>query len=285
MDQRYSAATDILGARRSAERWLARFAPVLEIGTESPQERLRTVQTLQKDGERVLVELSAWATQDDQVLLTTVREALAHLKSVEEPLKLTLQGNTGAVNLTDLRAKIAEASARTELGMGAVVPERLELLLAKGSWGAAGGIAGFALFWNAFTFIHATFMIGGMWKAFGPLALLLLAFYSLFFGVGFMMARAAVDAASREELQLLGTTLTIRKTLGRWVRETVISLGPQSRARLDVPTMRQKGSRTMVIVINDTEGKSHQFGLGVPEHLKQDIVRQLNAYLAGQTAL
>ncbi|MBB6052549.1 hypothetical protein [Armatimonas rosea] len=284
MDQRYSAATDILGARRQAEGWLTRFAPVLEIGTESPQERLKTVQALQKDGERVLVELSAWATQDDQVLLTTVREALAHLKSVEEPLKRTLQGSSGTVNLTDLRSKIAEAAARTELGSTAVVPEKVELALAPGSLAAAGGMGLFSLAWLSFTTFHATLMIGGMWKAFGPVALFLLAFYSLFFGVGFMMARGALEIASSENLELFGRTLVLRKKLGFWVRERRIELGPQSRVSLEVPTLRQKGSRAMALSVNDLQGKQHQFGLGAPEHLKSDYVRQLNASLAAQGA-
>lgn len=284
MEQRYTKATSALAARSSTERWLARFAPILELGTETPAERLRTIQALRKDGEPVLVELSAWATEDDQVLLTTLREALAHLKTAEETLKTTLVPATSTVSLTDLRAKIAEAAARTELGGTEAVPTKVELALTPGSLAAAGGMGLFSVAWLSFTTFHATLMIGGMWKAFGPGALFLLAFYSLFFGVGFAMAKGALDAASSESLELLGTTLIVRKKLGPWLREKRIELGPQSRVGLAVPNIRQKGSRAMALAVNDVHGKNHQFGVGAAEHLKSGYVSQLNAYLAAQGA-
>lgn len=280
MTQRYSDSTSLLAARSGAERWLARFAPVLEISDEAPASRLKTLQALRKEGEPLLIELSAWASDEDQTLLTTLREALEHVKDAETVVRAQVAGTSAPLDLNALREKIAEAAARTELGESVLTPQRLVLALSRGSWGAAGGIAAFALFWNGFTLVHATFMIGGMWRAFGPLALFLLLFYSLFFGAGFVMAKAALDAASQEEVRIEGSTVTVRKTLGRWVREKVFSVGPQSRAGLELPTTRAKGSRAMALVLNDTEGKTHQFGVGAPEHLKSDYVRQLNSYLS-----
>ncbi|WP_309709627.1 hypothetical protein [Armatimonas sp.] len=280
--QHYSEPTSRLSARSNAERWLTRFAPLLETPLDSSSETLRQLKELRKEGEKCIPELSAWATEDDQILLTTLRDALEHLKAKEASLRPQLSESGGALNLTELRAKLAEASARQELGETPLVPQELELLLTGGNLAAAAGTGFFALFWNGFTLVHATFMIGGMWKAFGPVALFLLAFYALFFGVGFTMVKAALDAASKEELLLRGTTLTIRKTLGLWVREKVLELGPQSRAGLDLPLMRAKGSRTMAITINDAQGRTHQCGAVAPEHLKSDYVRQLNAYLVAQ---
>jgi hypothetical protein len=278
--QHYSEPTSRLSARSNAERWLTRFAPFLETSLEPDVETLRQLKELRQEGEKCIPELSAWATEDDQILLATLRDALNHLKAKEASLRPQLSESGGALNLTELRSKIAEASARQELGETEVVPKSLELLLTGGNLVAAAGIGMFGLFWNSFTLVHATFMIGGMWKAFGPMALFLLAFYSLFFGVGFMMAKNALDTASKEELLLQEGTLTIRKTLGFWVRAKKIVLGPQSRVGLEVPQVRQKGSRAMVITVNDAEGKSHQFGLTAPEHLKSEYVRQLNAILA-----
>jgi hypothetical protein len=40
----------------------------------------------------------------------------------------------------------------------------------------------------------------------------------------------------------------------------------------------------MALVVNDAQGKTHQFGVGAAEHLKSGYVSQLNAYLAAQVA-
>ena len=281
MEQNYSDPTQRLSARKSAERWLTCFAPLLDAPLEPGAETTQQLKSLIKEGEKCIPELSAWATEDDQILLATLRDAVAHLKQKEESLRPSPLSATGSLDLHALREKLAEASARQELGEAAsVVPKELTLLLSGGNKAAAAGLGGFALFWNGFTLVHATFMIGGFWRAAGPIALFLLAFYALFFGAGFMMVKAALDAASKEELLLCGSTLTVRKTLGAWVREQMIELGPQSRAGLELPSMRQKGSRAMAISLNDAQGKTYQFGVGAPEHLKSDYVRQLNAALA-----
>ncbi len=279
--QHYSDPTSRLSVRSNAERWLTRFAPLLETPLASHPEALSELKVLIKEGEKLVPELSAWATEEDQVLLNTLRDALAHVKTTEESLRPRLAEKK--LNLVELRAKLAEASARQELGETMLVPKELDLLLTSGNLAVAAGTGFFALFWNGFTLVHATFMIGGMWKAFGPVALLLLAFYSLFFGAGFVMAKTAVDAASKEELLLRGRTLTIRKTLGLWVREKVIKLGPRSRAGLVLPLVRNNGSRAMALSINDAQERSHQFGISAPEHLKSEYIKQLNAALEAQS--
>jgi hypothetical protein len=282
MQQNFTNDTEAQAARSNAERWIARFAPLIETPIEPTTEGLRKIQTLQREGEARLSELSPYGTEDDQMLLATLRDALSHLKLTEETLRPKLAERAGSVNLVDLRAKIAEASARQELG--ALTPENLELELSQGSLGAAAGMLLFSFVWLSFTSVHATFMIGGMWKAFGPVALFLLAFYSLFFGAGFLMLKGALEIASKEGVSLHGNTLVISKKLGPWVRTKQIVLGPQSRASLEIPNLRQNGSRAMAITVNDSAGKSHQFGVGAIEHLKKDVVKKLNRYLANLSA-
>ena len=50
----------------------------------------------------------------------------------------------------------------------------------------------FALVWNGFITVHAFVMLGAVWKTKPVMLLPLLAFYSIFFGVGFWMARITV---------------------------------------------------------------------------------------------
>jgi len=272
-----------------AQRWLARFAPLLDrdplASVAVLKQQLTVAETLKRESGRTVAELSAWATDDDQTLLLTLREAVAQLDSLTEGVRrrvgeLTPGDPAGTVNLAALRAKLAESAARTELGETSTIPERVELLLSGGNLAAAALLAGFSLFWNGFTLVHAVMFIGGFWQVIGAFALFFLLFYSLFFGAGFAMAKQALDSASKESLLLEERTLLIRKTLGGWVREKRIELGPESRVGLDLPTVRAKGSRAMALTINAADGKQHQFGVGLPEHLKSDYVKKLNYYLA-----
>jgi hypothetical protein len=93
----------------------------------------------------------------------------------------------------------------------------------------------------------------------GPVALFLLLFYAIFFGVGFAMIWATIDALSVEEIELTGRSLVIKKTIGKWVRTNVIELDPETRAVVGVAQTgirsENKNVPQRAVLMTDAKGK------------------------------
>lgn len=291
-------------ATERAHRWLARFAPFLyDIPATTAGEcrdLIARVRTLRDEGTPLLIALSAQeeASPDDASLTATLREAIPQLDGIEEDLRRRLArlapgDPDGVVDLGALREKMAERAAREELGetLGVETPGRMEGVLSHGNWVAAGGALIFGTGWTAFTLFHATLMIGGMWKAFGPPALLMLLFYSIFFAVGFGMLYGAAETASKQNFTLDGRTLTVTKTLGAWVRTQTWTLAPATRAEIvdtsvtqlaNGITIRSGGNRsgpTPMIVMRDVAGKEVRLGAGMTPQERIALCERLNAHL------
>ncbi|HMS56937.1 MAG TPA: hypothetical protein PKA27_16215 [Fimbriimonadaceae bacterium] len=274
--------------RDLAESWLARFAPLLlEDPARSQNElesQLRLIGELRNSAPELRSRLLNTTGAD---LLTTIDRASAQLESLEDDLRLRLgkvaPGHPESrPDLEKLNERLAERMAKQELGLPTANESRLDLKLSSGSIAAAGFTGLFGLGWTAFTTVHCIFMIGGMWKAFGPIALALLLFYSIFFAVGFAMLGAAFSALWSESVALEGEEFVIRRTLGPWVREKRHILGPESVASLedDASGFRSNNSRSRrVVSVLDANGNAITFGSNANEVHRQMAVEKINEYL------
>ncbi|HLO99030.1 MAG TPA: hypothetical protein VK171_10585, partial [Fimbriimonas sp.] len=262
--------------RDEANAWLARFAPLVmpdaALSITGAEKQLATAQTLRAEADELVARLGALSAPHDIELSDTVTSAVSHLPALESELRARLSGNQ--IDLDKLQARLAEREAKQELGLptGYQNPAILQLMTSPRNVVAAGGIGVFALGWNAFTLFHATLMIGGMYKAFGPVALFMLLFYSIFFGAGFFMAYATIDALSEETIDLQGHTLTVRKSLGKWIRTKTIELDPQTQAVVGTASMGFSNSNNKkpqrAILMTDSKGKEVSIGVGATEELK-----------------
>ncbi|GAB4453003.1 MAG: hypothetical protein OHK0029_04930 [Armatimonadaceae bacterium] len=283
-------------ARDAARRYLARFSPLLyALQSDDAGEVRSALETLREleQGEReALANLEAHAEPQDAELVTTLRDAITQSHVVEEQLRRRLAflepgDQDGIVDLQEFRNRLATVAARQEVAeatseiLTMPAERRLEILLSKGGWAAALGMGIFAFGWLSFTTFHAIFMIGGMFKAFGWGALLMLGFYSIFFAVGGGMAWSAVEAASEETLSIEGDELRIRKQLGGWVREKQYTLGPQSRAGIALVTTNNNRSNIaqQEIAMVDANGSEFRFGRNCPAHMKQEYVDRINNHV------
>lgn len=278
-----------------ANSWVARFAPLImedEPLTEADvRKRIDVVRQLRGVGPALRDRLTSVGGPGEQELTSTLGEALEQLDSVERDLRVRLgrlaPGDpTGIVNLDALQDKLAERAARHEVGMmtDLAQPSQLELKISPGSKAAATGIGIFALGWNAFTAVHATFMIGGMFSAFGWPALGLLAFYAIFFAAGGAMAVAALNAASTEEIRIDGMDLSVIRRLGKWERKKIYRLGPESRAEIGMASSgfnsgnNRSGPRP-AIIIPDGEGNQVTLGTSATDMQRNAAIAKINAYL------
>ena len=286
-------------ARDGANRWLARFAPLLDDREHSSADecrrRLDLIDELRTEGDPALSTLEARAEGEDAALLTTLRDAVGQIDGLEADLKrrlgLLAPGDPeGLVDLDALRARLAEAAARRELGapplLGTAAPARLDLPLSAPNWAAGGFMGIFSLGWLSFTTFHAFLMIGGIASTgIGWGALALLPFYGIFWAVGLGMAATALQSASSESLTLEGDTLVVRRRLGPWTRERRTTLGPDSRAYLTSPGVfasRSGPDRAAVapeIAVQDAQGREVRFGRGCPPHQQEQVIARLNQHL------
>lgn len=285
-------------AREAANGWLSRLSPLLERAAPSHvaecRKRVALVEALRPDGEKALAGLQQQASQKDAALLQTLRQALGELDGIESDLRRRLAALApgdpeGEVDLEAMRAKLADAAARREvtqiagpLGVsqtsGPLPP--LVLHVSDPEWGGALMMGIFSLGWNAFTTFHAAMMIGGIAKAFGPGALALLLFYSIFWFVGFTMGASAVQSASSEELALNGPEMTLTRKLGpfRWKRQ--YRLGPESKVYLNTPSVTKgRNGPTSEMAVRDANGKLVRFGSGRPRPEQPMLRDQINTYL------
>jgi hypothetical protein len=280
-------------AREGAHRWLARFAPLLDVpaglSAADCRRRLELATELRGTSAPVLTALEGQAGAADAELLTTLREAAGQLDGVEgdlrERLGLLAPGDpAGIVDLTKIRARLAERAARSELEE--VVPSatgvrelRLEADTSSGNVAGAIMLGIFAFGWLSFTTVHACFMIGGMAAAFGWMALGLLGFYAIFFAAGFAMAWGAIKTASKERIALDGRQFTLTRHFGLWTWQNTYEMGPNSRAYVVEPSMRQEGSTAKEIAVRTAEGKEVRFANGLAHYEQERLIERLNEYL------
>jgi hypothetical protein len=284
-------------AVEAANRWLARFSPVLDgtdtLGADQTRQRVQLISDLRPDGQSALQNLLAQATQSDTELVATLRSSLNELDALETDLRRRLAALSpgdpaGVVDLGALQAKLAEKAAEREVSSWApgdtLVTPTLELKTSPPNWGAALFSGLFSLGWTSFTTIHAFFFIGGFWHVMGPFALLFLLFYSIFWAVGLAMGAAAVLSACSESISLDGRRLTVRRSLFgfEWKRDYTIPVG--NRARVTAAATRAPSENTpafngMVVAIRDEAGREIKLASGRPSDEQHRLVTKLNEYL------
>ncbi len=287
---------DLQADRDQANRWLARFAPLVRgmdtLSAKYCRSRLEALELLRPGVALGLASLRASHETEDGELLTTLESAEVQLDMIETSLKRRLASLSpgdpeGMVDLASLRKDLAEVAARHEVEEAVGVeprPQRLELRISNGNLAAAGFMGLFSVGWLSFTTVHAIFMIGGMMRAFGPLALLLLGFYALFFAVGIGMGAAAVASACREEIELDGRSLSIRRSLlgFSWVKEYTLAANASIRQEQSTQ-MRQQGAATKnkVLVVETAPGSQVKFGAGCSPERQREHLKRINEYLKG----
>ena len=280
-----------------ANAWVAKFAPlVMDEGflTETElQHRLAVINELKIEAPLVQVGISNPTSDEGRELSNTVHSALGQLGSIEEDIRRQLSkvapGNPdGRVDLDALQERLDVRAARQEVGLptGQVIPAVLTERTSAGNIPAAIGAFIFGSGWTGFTAFHAYFMIGGLIKAIGFAALLLLLFYAIFFAVGFAMFAAAFASASTETLEINGLSMTITQKFGPFVRTRRATLTPKTRAEVAVPQTSQftQNRRTFSesVVIQDEKGKQFSFGTSMPAGMRDELVSRINAYIGAQ---
>ncbi len=288
-------------AEESARQWLARFAPyVYALTVENADDCRAQIERLRGLAVEAGPLVRALETDPtaDPALLGTLRQAISTLGGIEDDLRRKLAklapGDPAAlVDLDDLRERLAERAAREELGetSGVEVPTRWNQRLSPASPAAAVGLFVFGTGWNAFTAVHATFMIGGMASQFGWPAYIMLLFYAIFFGAGFSMWAGAVESGSRQEVEMDGNRLTLVKTLGPWVRrktwdldpkEPVVSLDPMEALQSGGMTFTGPGKRLGgAVVAIDVSGNEVRLGTGLDAARRDLLAKRINDHLDG----
>jgi hypothetical protein len=268
-----------------ANRYLAQFAPLLEMplpdNAIEAQKRLQVLGPLRDEANFLLIGLRNALSDEDIEIRETVRETLSHLESMHQDCRAMQCLEQDSVSIPDLREKMAERSARKEVEeiTGVALPNTQNILLAPRSIAGFLGMGAFALFWNGFTLVHATFMIGGMYKAVGPAALFLLLFYALFFGAGFAMIAGALNSLATHTLTLSGNQLCITRDFGFTKKERLCSLTRECRVERLATPVKQKGSSGREIAIIASDGKEFRFGGTLSTEQQKDIIAQIKAYL------
>lgn len=287
-------------SRDRAEGWIARFAPLVmedaALSEGDVRSRLELLDTLRQQAPTVKQDIDSLQGVEHIELAQTFRQAEAQLGSLESDLRRRLArlapgDPEGLVDLDVLRDRLSQRSARQEMGLPTdqEIPAVLEMKTGPGNLAAAGFLGVFSLGWNAFTAFHATMMIGGMAKAFGPLAFALLGFYAIFFLVGFGMLYAALNAASSESIELRGHELTVLKKLGSWTRKKVYALDPKMRATIgevESTTIRSSNSNSSrpvpSVVVVDVEGRSIGIAQAAAPAMRDQVRDRINSYLDAQ---
>jgi hypothetical protein len=283
---------DAQKTRDDANIWLARLSPLLTpkpgLSQDEVEKNINTLRSLQEEASELQYRLGSLWEPGDLELSNTFGNAVTQLPSLEADFRTRLANQRfpgPRVDLESIQERLAEREAQQELGIPTSVHNALSLSMQTSprNLAAAGGLSIFALGWNSFTLMHAVLMIGGMWKAMGPIALFLLLFYAIFFGAGFAMIWGVIEALSVEEIELTGRSLVIKKSIGKWVRTKVIELDPETRAVVGVAQTGIRSSNNNVpqraVVMTDAKGKEVAFGAGSTQEMKTRIARQINEYL------
>lgn len=288
--------------RERAKGWIAEFAPYLDtiesFEASELRERLKTLEELKREGQELLPLLPQLWNFDDVAIADTLRSAVEQLPSIESELRrhlsLVSPGDPlGEVNLDVLQEKLSERQARQELGLenSQPVPIVLEEVSSPPNPSVGTTIGIFGLGWTLFTTFHCIMMVGGMFKAFGPLALLLLAFYSMFFMVGYTTLRTAYLAFSAESIQLDRRTLTITRKAGPFVSEKIIELAPDTIPAIESTSPSNSNSYRGVmsagrqglneqIKMTDDHGKEVSIAGFATRESREKLCKKISQYLA-----
>lgn len=278
----------------AANRWLARFAPLVRnvnaASASEARKRLTLLADLRETGPGILRDLDRLVTGGESELASTLRMALSQMEGLETDYRRHLAALApgdprGVVDLTTLQEDLAALAARREVEQVTgepVVAAELNLETSPTNVGAAAGMGLFSFGWLSFTTFHAAMMIGGMYHAFGLAALALLGFYSIFFGVGFAMAWAAWQSAVRERIVLRGRSLTVHRSILFWEWENRFDLASDSRARLEESSFGTNQNRrpNRMIVLRAADGRSLRLGRGASADTQRRSVAQINEYLS-----
>jgi hypothetical protein len=281
--------------KHEVQAWLASFAPLVMSG-EAPTEeqvmkRLGLILDLRQRGGQLRLRLGDLG-YEEQELATTFRRAVEQLPSLEEDtrrlLGLLKPGDPrGLPDLDQLRARLDDREARQELGApthpflgenDALVEDGSpsQPLQAVAQLAMSAGVL-------AFTTVHAVLMIGGMYAAFGPLALLLLAFYSIFFMAGMSLGASAITTGAKETITLHGRNLTIRRELGPIDTQKTVTLGPKSLPSIGRPqafrSVKQGEMPQTALLMTDDQGREVSFGAGMTHEAKTVLRDRIIAYL------
>ncbi len=283
--------------RSHAQAWLARFAPLvmddnLVAEDEELKSRLHLIETLGSEAIGLQPQLESLSSLDDVELRQTFRRAVTQLESLDVDLRKRLArvapgDPEGLVDLEALQDRLDERAARQEMGLATTqeIPSVLKMKTAPGSLAGAAFLGIFGLGWTAFTTVHAVLMIGGLAQAIGWFALALLAFYSIFFFVGFGLLWTAFLTASTEEIELEGRILTVRRKFGPIVKVVRHTLAEQTRARIGegslgfAPSKGRTQKPSPAVVLTDADGKSISIGVLTSEESREDTMQRINAYL------
>jgi len=280
--------------RDRANAWVARFAPLVmrddpAMDVSEVRSRLALIESLHHDGPELAREVDALGPGDHE-LAETLRHAVAQLDSIESDLRRRMArlepgDPAGLVDYDALQDRLAERRARQEVGVEteAIVPKVLEMQINPGNMAAATGMGVFGLGWTGFTLVHCILMIGGMSKAFGWLALGLLAFYAIFFMVGFGMLYGAYLAAADESIQLHGRKLTIIRTFAGIRRTKSVELDADAGASIGRSTAASNNNARSpsgrAILLHDSRGRTIQLGSHASDHQRETALKRINAYL------
>lgn len=286
--------------RRLLNAWLARFAPLVmepdpsdALDERKAQHRLEVVQTLRQETASLHQVSPDFASPEDQELVATFQKAAKQLDSIENDLRAQLArfkpgDPAGNVDLETLQARLAEREAKQEIGAPTeyAVPEVLEMQTQGPNMTKATGLGCMASGVTAFTLFHATFMIGGMFRAFGVGAFALLLFYSIFWFFCYKMFQMAKIAASNEKIELNGDRLKIIQTFMGKPSEVL------HQVNLSVPSVvsqsqsfsgNQRGAAPMMaVMLTDAEGKPIEIAHNAPAPMQQQISDRINAYMKVQ---
>lgn len=280
-------------ARESAQRWLARFSPLLDepetLKADECRRRLERLQGLRGDSQQVLFSLQSQAGTDEVELLTTLRQAVDELDDRESELRrriatLAPGDAEGEVDLQAIRSRIAEAEARREVeqvtGSRLLSEPRLEILTSPGSLAAAAFMGVFSLGWMSFTTLHAVIMIGGMIQSsIGWGAIFFLFFYAIFWAVGIGIGYGAFKTASKEHATFDGRTLTITRSLFGKEWKKSFELAPDAQAYVTQSNFRQNNVPSWELALTDAQGKEIRLGSGRQMFELQHKAEKINAFL------
>jgi hypothetical protein len=288
---------DQTATRDLANQWLARFAPLIssdEIPFEAAiiRSQLATIASLRADAPELRRYLEPLTQEPDQRLHDTINQAIGQLDSIEDGLRKQLAkvapgDPEGMIDMSSLQDRLAERQAKQEIGVQQtdLIPSTLELETSPPNKAVAISAGVFGIGWTAFTTFHCVFMIGGMYKAFGFAAFGLLAFYAIFFSVGFMLLSSAINSLCSESISLNGRHLSIRRKLGNWLRTKTYELSTSTQASVGKAQPGTSGISSssaplQTINLTDTRGKGISFGASTTYEFKTAIAKKINEYLA-----
>lgn len=287
-----------LGKEEQARQWLAEFASVLDVDDGASeaalQKSLDVAQRLAATGPDLRQSMPYLTV--DPALVDTLDRAVKQIPSVADDLKKRLARATGAplasdLNLDELRERLAEREARTELGVPTEeeMPARLELPATDPNYAAGAFTLIFGLGWTSFTTFHAVMMIGGLFHVIGFGALALLLFYAIFFAVGFGMLYAAYTSFGREQVTFEGLELKVTRTTFGRTSTKAFMLEPGSKAVIGSPSnpvmsnnSNQNNNGVVCISIRDASGKRRTFMSTQDRESLVEHVNRINAYLVAQ---